>query len=85
MRPRPASARPGTAPRRRGPGAVLSSGYVVRRILQMVPTLVFILVVTFVLVRLLPGDPLSAIAGDRVTGRPGGAARAKPTGSTSRS
>ncbi len=44
-----------------------SLGYVVRRVLQMVPTLVFILVVTFVLVRLLPGDPLSAIAGDRVT------------------
>ncbi|RYB04796.1 ABC transporter permease [Lichenibacterium ramalinae] len=33
----------------------------------MVPTLVFILVVTFVLVRLLPGDPLSAIGGDHVT------------------
>ena len=46
---------------------MLSFGYVLRRILQMVPTLVFILVVTFVLVRLLPGDPLSAIAGDRVT------------------
>ena len=46
---------------------MLSFGYVVRRVAQMVPTLVFILVVTFVLVRLLPGDPLSAIAGDRVT------------------
>ena len=46
---------------------MLSFGYVLRRILQMVPTLVSILVVTFVLVRLLPGDPLSAIAGDRVT------------------
>ena len=46
---------------------MLSFGYVLRRILQMVPTLVFILVVTFVLVRLLPGDPLSATAGDRVT------------------
>ena len=43
---------------------MLSLGYVLRRILQTVPTLVFILVVTFVLVRLLPGDPLSAIAGD---------------------
>lgn len=46
---------------------MLSLGYVVRRIAQMVPTLVFILVVTFVLVRLLPGDPLSAIGGDHVT------------------
>lgn len=31
----------------------------------MIPTIVFILVVTFVLVRLLPGDPASAILGDR--------------------
>jgi peptide/nickel transport system permease protein len=31
----------------------------------MVPTVVFILVVTFVLVRLLPGDPASAMLGDR--------------------
>ena len=46
---------------------MLSLGYVLRRVLQMVPTLAFILVATFVLVRLLPGDPLSAIAGDRVT------------------
>ncbi|WP_245496515.1 ABC transporter permease [Lichenibacterium ramalinae] len=46
---------------------MLSAGYVLRRVLQMVPTLVFILVVTFVLVRLLPGDPLSAIGGDHVT------------------
>ena len=36
-----------------------------RRILQMLPTIVVILVVTFVLVRLLPGDPASAILGDR--------------------
>ena len=46
---------------------MLTPGYVLRRVLQMLPTLVFILVATFVLVRLLPGDPLSAIAGDRVT------------------
>ena len=46
---------------------MLSPGGVLRRVLGMAPTLAFILVVTFVLVRLLPGDPLSAIAGDRVT------------------
>jgi peptide/nickel transport system permease protein len=34
-------------------------------VLQTVPTVVFILVVTFVLVRLLPGDPASAMLGDR--------------------
>lgn len=39
--------------------------FVLRRILQMIPTVVFILVVTFVLVRLLPGDPASAMLGDR--------------------
>ncbi|SEQ72236.1 peptide/nickel transport system permease protein [Faunimonas pinastri] len=46
---------------------MLNLGFVVRRLLQMIPTFVFILVVTFVIVRLLPGDPLSAQAGDRVT------------------
>lgn len=39
--------------------------FVIRRILQMIPTVVFILVVTFVLIRLLPGDPASAMLGDR--------------------
>jgi peptide/nickel transport system permease protein len=31
----------------------------------MIPTVIFILIVTFVLVRLLPGDPASAMLGDR--------------------
>ncbi|MBC7737859.1 MAG: ABC transporter permease [Candidatus Saccharibacteria bacterium] len=39
--------------------------YVARRLLQLIPTLAFILVVVFILVRLLPGDPTSAILGDR--------------------
>ena len=39
--------------------------FVIRRILQMIPTVIFILIVTFVLVRLLPGDPASAMLGDR--------------------
>jgi peptide/nickel transport system permease protein len=39
--------------------------FIIRRILQMIPTVVFILVVTFVLIRLLPGDPASAMLGDR--------------------
>lgn len=46
---------------------MLNLGFVVRRLLQIIPTFAFILVVTFVIVRLLPGDPLSAMAGDRVT------------------
>jgi len=39
--------------------------FIIRRILQMIPTVIFILIVTFVLVRLLPGDPASAMIGDR--------------------
>ena len=31
----------------------------------MIPTVVFILVITFILIRLLPGDPASAMLGDR--------------------
>lgn len=46
---------------------MLNIDYVIRRLLQIIPTFFFIFVVTFVIVRLLPGDPLSAIAGDRVT------------------
>lgn len=39
--------------------------FIFHRLLQLIPTLIFILVVVFVLVRLLPGDPASAILGDR--------------------
>lgn len=46
---------------------MLTPGFVLRRLLQLVPTLGFILLVTFLLVHLLPGDPLTAMAGDRVT------------------
>ncbi len=41
--------------------------FIVRRLLQLIPTFVFILVVIFLLVRLLPGDPASALLGDRAT------------------
>ncbi|HVW93642.1 MAG TPA: ABC transporter permease [Devosia sp.] len=39
--------------------------FIVRRLLQLIPTFAFILVVIFLLVRLLPGDPASAMLGDR--------------------
>lgn len=39
--------------------------FILRRLLQTIPTISFILIVAFVLVRLLPGDPASAILGDR--------------------
>jgi peptide/nickel transport system permease protein len=41
--------------------------YVVLRLIQIVPTFFLIMVVVFVLVRLLPGDPTSAILGERAT------------------
>ena len=39
--------------------------YIFRRVLQLIPTWIFIIIVIFSLVRLLPGDPASAILGDR--------------------
>ena len=43
------------------------NGRVVRRVLQIVPTLFLITVAVFLLVRLLPGDPVSAMLGNRGT------------------
>lgn len=40
---------------------------VLRRLLQLVPTLLFIAVVVFILVHMLPGDPALAMIGDRAT------------------
>ena len=45
----------------------MSGARIVRRVLQIIPTLAAIVVVTFLIVRLLPGDPASAMIGDRVT------------------
>ncbi|ADU70249.1 ABC transporter permease [Pantoea sp. At-9b] len=41
--------------------------YIFKRILLIIPTLLVILIVTFTIVRLLPGDPASAMIGDRAT------------------
>lgn len=41
--------------------------YALTRILQMIPTLLVIMVLVFFMVRALPGDPATAILGDRVT------------------
>ena len=48
-------------------GQVPEFAYILKRILLIVPTLLVILVVTFTIVRLLPGDPASAMIGDRST------------------
>ncbi len=41
--------------------------YIALRLLQMIPTFFVIMVFVFMMVRLLPGDPASAILGDRAT------------------
>lgn len=41
--------------------------YVVRRLLLLIPVLLGILIVTFVLVRLIPGDPCKSMLGERAT------------------
>lgn len=46
---------------------MLNLNHVAKRLIQLVPTLFLVLVVIFVLVRLLPGDPTSAMLGDRAT------------------
>ena len=45
----------------------MSLNYLVVRLAQIVPTFLLIMVVAFVLVRLLPGDPASAILGIEAT------------------
>lgn len=44
-----------------------SPSYLLTRFLQILPTLLFVFVFTFVIVRLLPGDPALALAGDQAT------------------
>ena len=41
--------------------------YALMRLLQAIPTFFIIMFLVFMLVRLLPGDPASAILGDRAT------------------
>ncbi len=45
----------------------MHSNYVLKRLLQIIPTFLAMMLVVFLLVRLLPGDPASAILGDRAT------------------
>lgn len=44
-----------------------SGNLVLRRVVQLVPTLFFALLLLFVMVRLLPGGPATAALGDRGT------------------
>lgn len=52
-------------------------GYVARRLLAAVPTLLAVLTLVFVLVRVVPGDPAIAILGDRATPEAVAALRAR--------
>ncbi|MFC3831658.1 MULTISPECIES: ABC transporter permease [Deinococcus] len=45
----------------------MHTSYVVKRLLQIIPTFLAVMLLVFLLVRLLPGDPASAILGDRAT------------------
>ncbi|WP_424830519.1 ABC transporter permease [Ruegeria sp.] len=44
-----------------------SLNYIFKRLLMMVPTFFLVMVIIFLLVRLLPGDPAIAMAGDRAS------------------
>ncbi len=43
------------------------TGYILRRILIAIPVLIGVLIVVFLLVRLLPGEPCTAMLGERAT------------------
>ena len=45
----------------------MSFSYVVRRLLQIIPLFLAVMVLIFVLVHLIPGDPVSTLLGDRAT------------------
>jgi peptide/nickel transport system permease protein len=45
----------------------MNLNYVLIRLLQVVPTFFLIMIITFILVRLLPGDPTSAVLGIHAT------------------
>jgi peptide/nickel transport system permease protein len=45
----------------------MNSNYVLIRLLQVVPTFFLIMIIIFILVRLLPGDPTSAVLGIHAT------------------
>lgn len=45
----------------------MSFSYVIRRLLQIIPLFLAVMVLIFVLVHLIPGDPVSTLLGDRAT------------------
>ncbi|MEE3920496.1 ABC transporter permease [Micromonospora sp. BRA006-A] len=51
--------------------------FVVRRLLQLIPVLLGVVVLAFLLVRVLPGDPVRSILGQNATEEDAAAARAR--------
>ena len=45
----------------------MSTSYVIRRLFQIIPLFLAVMVLIFVLVHLIPGDPVSTLLGDRAT------------------
>ena len=45
----------------------MHSSYVLRRLLQIIPLFLAVMVLVFLLVHLIPGDPVSTLLGDRAT------------------
>ncbi|THF87406.1 ABC transporter permease [Deinococcus sp. KSM4-11] len=45
----------------------MHSSYVIRRLLQIIPLFLAVMVLVFLLVHLIPGDPVSTLLGDRAT------------------
>ena len=50
-----------------GAGAPAMTGFVVRRVLAVVPVLLVVAVIVFAMLRAVPGDPAAVIAGDSAT------------------
>ena len=42
-------------------------GFIVRRVLSVIPVLLIVAVLVFLMLRLVPGDPAAVIAGDTAT------------------
>jgi len=45
----------------------MGSSFVIRRLLQIIPLFLAVMVLIFLLVHLIPGDPVSTLLGDRAT------------------
>ena len=54
-----------------------SINYILKRIIQMLPVLIIISIITFLMIRLIPGDPARLVLGDKATNEAVAALRIK--------